>query len=117
MDVKIENQDIALKPDGEPIYIDSVEETAQRVKIACSFKKGSFIYDRKLGYNEFDIDFNSENAKEELQTIFKEASADVLYSDLKVLSLDKKDKGYVAKIEVYCGTRKALTEVIIIDNL
>ncbi len=115
MDVKIENGDIAVNTNGEPIYISFVEEIAQRVKIACSVKKGDFRYDKNLGLYPYDIDFYEDDAKEKLSMVFKQASVDIGYTDLVVESITQEDGYYLAKVRVECGKNHALTEVVIYE--
>lgn len=115
MDVKIENSDIALNMKGEPIYINFVEEIAQRVKIACSFEKGEFCYNKNLGRHPSDIDFYEDDAKDKLEMLFKEASVDIGYTDLEVLSIENCDMGHIAKVKVKCGENYAVTEVVVYE--
>ncbi len=115
MDVKIENGDIAVNTNKEPIYISAVEEIAQRVKIACSVKKGDFCYDKNMGCYPYDIDFSEDDAKEKLSMVFKQAIVDIGYTDLAVESIKQEEGYYLAKVRVECGKKHALTEVVIYD--
>ncbi len=111
MDVKIENKDIATDSCYAPLYIQGIEEIAQRVKIACTIKKGSFVYDTNLGSFAHTIDLNDDMAKEKLEMIFKEATIDIPYTTLRVTKLDRDNK--TAVVEVTCGEESAMTEVIV----
>lgn len=113
MDVKIENKDIKISHTGTPLYIDEVEEIAQRVKIACSVRKGSFIYDRELGSYAHTLDVDDEMFIEKLEMIYKEATIDIPYTKLRVVSVDKTAVPVVAYVEVVCGTKSVVTEVTI----
>ncbi len=115
MDIKIENMDTVIESNGDPLYISSIEEIAQRVKIACSVKKGSFCYNRELGYFDSDYDIYDDNIKDKLAMIFKEATIDIPYTDLKVLEIKKSEPGYVAKIEIVCADKSATLEVTLHD--
>ncbi len=115
MDVKIENGDIVLSSCGNPVYIKFMDELCQRVKIACSVIKGEFPFDRKLGRYPTVIDAQDESAKDKLEMIFKEATLDIPYSDLKVIDVAASDKGVKAIIEICCGKSTATTEVTIYD--
>ncbi len=117
MDVKIENRDIVLSSCGNPVYITSMDELCQRVKIACSVIKGEFPFDRKLGRYPAVIDAKDERAKDKLEMIFKEATFDIPYSDLKVIDVINSDYGITATVEIYCGKKTATTEVTINDKL
>lgn len=113
MDVKIDNKDIVLTDCGVPQYIDGIDEIVQRVKIACSVKKGSFLYDRELGSYAHTVDLSQQSALEKLEMIYKEASIDIPYTDLKVLSVNTEDKEKSATIQICCGTKTVTTEVTI----
>ena len=111
MDVKIDNKDTALDGCGNCVYINSVSELAQRVKIACTVKKGDFLYDRQLGRNACSISADDPMLKEKLEMIFKEATIDIPYTDLSVLSADSSKGVITAKIKITCGSSSATTEV------
>ena len=109
MDVKIKNGDLALKNCSTPVYINSLEELAQRVKIACCGKKGGFLYDRSIGSLAYTLDENDERFALKLEMIFKEASIDIPYTDIKVVSVDTEN--HTATLKVYYGTSCVMTEV------
>lgn len=111
MDVKIENMDTVIQSNGDPLYINSIEEIAQGVKIACSFKKGSFCYNRELGYFDSDYDIYDDNIEDKLSMIFKEATIDIPYTDLSVLEIKKTESGYEAVLEIVCADESAILEV------
>ncbi len=111
MDVKIENMDIVIKNNGDPLYISAVEEIAQRVKIACSLKKGSFCYNRELGCYDTSYDIDDDNIKDKLSMLFKEATIDIPYTDLSVNKIEKTQSGYEAMLQLVCGDKTALLEV------
>ncbi len=111
MDVKIENKDIATDSCYSPLYIQGIEEIAQRVKIACTIKKGSFVYDANLGSFAHTVDLSDDMAQEKLEMIFKEATIDIPYTTLRITKLDKGNK--IAVVEVVCGEESVLTEVIV----
>ncbi len=113
MDVKIENRDILLDSCGEPVYINGIEEIAQRVKIVCTLKKGDFVYDRELGRYDIAFDSDEQMLCDKLEMIFKEATIDIPYSNLQVISVQKNDRNIIAKIEITCGIESATTEVTI----
>ncbi len=109
MDVKIKNRDLALDDCGVPIYISSMDELAQRVKIACCGRIGNFIYDRSIGSYAYMLDENDENLEQKLEMIFKEVSIDIPYTDLRVVGVDTQSSS--ATIKVFYGTSFATTEV------
>lgn len=111
MDVKIENRDIAIHSNGDPEYISGMNEVLQRVKIACSIKKGDFRYDRNLGCYDYTIDLDDEMMCDKLSMIFKEATVDVGYTDLEVLKITQDEDRYIAKVRIQCGDLTAIAEV------
>ncbi|MBE6824875.1 MAG: hypothetical protein E7513_05960 [Ruminococcaceae bacterium] len=111
MDVKIENMDMVTKNCSDPLYIEGIEEIAQRVKIACTIKKGNFVYDTSLGSFSHTVDLSDAMAKDKLEMIFKEATIDIPYTSLRVIELDEDNKKAV--VEITYGTDCALTEVIV----
>lgn len=115
MDVKIENMDTVIQSNGAPLYISSIEEISQRVKIACSVKKGSFRYNRELGYYDCSYDIDDDNIKDKLAMIFKEATIDIPYTDLSVLEINKTESGYVATIVIACADESVILEVTLHD--
>lgn len=97
MDVKIVSGDIGVKPCGDALYIDGFDEIKQRVMIACSIKKGDFVYDTKLGTSSL-CDVGDELVCDALEMIIKEATINVDYDNLEVLSFDKNTKRAVLKL-------------------
>ena len=117
MDVKIENKDVRIQATGEMDYVDSLEELCQRIEIASTVTKGSFVYDRQLGSESSELDVNDERLNDKLTMIFKEATIDIPYTDLRVLEVYKRDDGYFAKIEIINGIDIIVTEVNIDGKL
>ncbi|MBQ4129709.1 MAG: hypothetical protein IJD68_08090 [Ruminococcus sp.] len=113
MDVKIENNDLAITQWGSTVYVESFEEIVQRIKIACTIKKGAFPFDRELGCNTHTLSMNDEMLKEKLEMLYKEATVDIPYCDLQVLSVDKNSTPKKAIIRVICKDKSATTEVTI----
>lgn len=113
MDVKVENGDMVFECCGNPKYIDGMDEIAQRVKIACSIKKGKFAQDIALGSYAYTIDKNSDMLCEKLAMIFKEATISIGYDDLRVTQVDTTQSPVVAKVEIICEGETVHTEVSI----
>ncbi len=111
MDVKIDNMDISKNSCGDAVYLNSFDELLQRVKIACTIKKGSFVYDRNFGVEISDIDFNDDMLPKKLEMIYKEATINIGYDNLKVVKVDKDNK--TATICVVCGEFCETVEVTI----
>lgn len=110
MDVMIENMDIKTKACGDAQYLSGFDELCQRIKIACTIEKGSFCYDSNIGRLSFD-GFEDELVCDRLEMIFKEATIDICYDNLKVISFDKCSG--VALIEVTYKENTAVVEVTI----
>ncbi len=113
MDVKIENNDIAVTKWGSTVYVDSFDEIVQRVKIACTVKKGAFPFNRKLGSLAHTLDMSDEMLKEKLEILYKEATVDIPYCNLVVESVDTSTPIKKALIKVFCNDKCATTEVTI----
>lgn len=109
MDVKIKDKDTQMSACGDCVYINAVEEVVQRVKIACSVCKGDFIYDRSLGSYINTVSTADPMLCDKLSMIFKEATIDIDYTDLKVLKVENNK----AIVEITCGGYSATTEVTI----
>lgn len=111
MDVKIENKDTLILCGGEMQYIDSLQELCQRIAIACSVNKGSFPYDRTLGSDTVTFDTNDSRLNEKLSMIFKEATIDIPYTDLRVTKVYEKGGEFYAVLEIVNGVDIITTEV------
>lgn len=111
MDAKIDSMDIVLDSCGDCVYVNSVDELAQRVKIACTVRKGDFVYDRQLGSDAHGIYADDPMLIQKLEMIFKEATIDIPYTSLTVLSADTSKGVLSAKVKITCGNHSATTEV------
>ena len=113
MDVKIEDGAVKYTDSCVPLYINSVDEIVQRVKISCCMKKGDFVLNKNLGYFGGIGDASDEMLKDKLTMIFKEATINIPYSDLEVVECERSDSRIVAKIKISCKDKSAYTEVSI----
>lgn len=113
MDVKIADKDIALNACGDMTYIDCVDEIAQRVKIACSIRKGDFVYDRNLGSLAHTVRSSDPMLLEKLLMVFREACADIPYTDITVTKTEVENEKITATVDVYCGDDSRSVEVIV----
>lgn len=116
MDILLENMDTVHTHCGQPQYISSAKELLQRVKIACTVQKGSFVYDREFGAGAVQINADDELICSKLEMIFKEATADIPYCDLKVVTVSENDTGVAAQLEVYYLGEVLTTEVTLNAN-
>lgn len=111
MDVKIENGAVKYSDSCVPLYINSVDEIAQRVKISCCMKKGDFVLNKNLGCFGSVGEVDDDRLKDRLVMIFKEATINIPYSDLEVVECKRSDTKIVAKIKISCKDKSAYTEV------
>ncbi len=109
-DIKIENGDIAVYPNGYPKTVSGFDEIIQLIEIVSSVQKGSFAYDRSLGLFKTTPDFESENIISTLESLINEA---LVCSDIYVTvkSLREDNGVYHASISVSDGFREKETEV------
>lgn len=113
MDVKIKDKDTEIGANGDPVYIDGIKEILQRVKIACTIKKGSFPFDRQLGSYAHTLNLDDDLLIQKLEMIYKEATIDIPYSKLEVVSVDKNALTPTALVRVTCLNQSGETEVTI----
>lgn len=111
MDVKIKDRDIVLNSSGGTVYVDDIDEIAQRVLIAANIRKGDFPYNRNLGSNAFSLSASDPLLTEKLEMIIREASLDVPYTDLRVTKTEIENNRIKATVCVYCGEEKRELEV------
>lgn len=109
-DIKIENADIAVYPNGYPKSVSGFDVIIQLIEIVSSIQKGSFAYDRSLGLFNNTPDFESENIISTLESLINEAlmCANVY---VKVKSVREDSGVYYASISVSDGFREKETEV------
>lgn len=110
MDVKIKDKDITTKACGDAVYISGFDEIIQRIKIASTIRKGSFVYDKNFGRCDFDTE-EDELVCQKLEMILKEATIGIGYDDLSVLSYDPDTKKAV--VIVSCCSKTDTVEVTI----
>ncbi len=111
MDVKIENGAVKYSDSCVPVYISSVDEIVQRVKISCCMKKGDFVLNKNLGCFGGIGDVDDNMLKDKLTMIFKEATINIPYSDLEVVECEREGSKIFAKIKISCKDKSAYTEV------
>ena len=102
MDVRLSGKDIYISDSGRSEYICGAEEALQRVLIAASTAKGSFIYDRGFGTDFSGLDNESEILKEELEMRFKEAAENIAGTEVRVASVDAENEKAEITVE-YSG--------------
>lgn len=109
-DIKIENKDISVLPNGYTKTISGFDYVVQQIEIAASVRKGGFAYDRNLGLFEEAPDFESGNIISTLESLINEAliSSDVYVT---VKGLRKENDSYYAEISISDGFREKETEV------
>ncbi|MBQ0097927.1 MAG: DUF2634 domain-containing protein [Oscillospiraceae bacterium] len=115
MDVKIENKDIKTLDNGDTVYITGTDEIRQRVKLACSVKKGSFVYDREFGAEVSENIFSFENAKDRLEIILNEAVVNIPDIYVGVVSITDENDAYTVNIRINYKGQDIGTEVIVFE--
>lgn len=115
MDVKIDDLDIKRKPCGDLLYIDAFDEMLQRVKIACTISKGSFVYDTEFGCMSAQTSIDDRALLQKLEMVFMEATINIGYDSLRVLSVNTHEK--TAVIEVCYKDHIGTVEVTIDGKL
>lgn len=98
MDVKIKNQDISLKNNGQIEVISGKEEYLQRAYISLASKRGAFCYKRDLGaYCDL------KNIKD-TEKIRKEAEAAICFMpELEIIKAEIKGNNIVFNINTPFG--------------
>ena len=117
MDVKIFDKDIIINTCGDAQYIADTDELLQRIRIACSVRKGDFVYDRNLGSLAYTLKATDPMLNQKLEMIFKEATVGISYTDLKVTKTEVEKNKIKATVEVYCGDEKSTLEVSVDADL
>ena len=109
-DIKIENNDIVIYPNGYPKTVEGFDVVAQQIETAASFMKGSFAYDRNLGLFAEEPDFDSDNIVSTIESLINEVLVNTgVY--VTVNSLRQSGNDYLADITVSDGFREKETEV------
>lgn len=110
MDIRLYDGDLFLS-EGECEYISGIDEAAQRAMIACTVKKGSFLYDRSLGADTASCDRTRDDYERALQMAFREAIFKVPQTELFVKSVRKFNRATIACIEIKRREEKREIEV------
>ncbi len=113
MDAKIINRDLVIDSTLSPLMCKNEDEILQRIFIACSIKKGAFLLDKTLGSFAYTALLSDPMLCEKLTMIYKEASVDIPYTDLEVVSVDKTKNPPVARIKVLLNSEVFYTEVTV----
>ena len=111
MDIKILYKDIAVGNGGIPLTVEGEEELEQKINIALSAVKGSFIYDRSLGAlsSGFTLD---EEGRTSLESLINEALVNCSCS-VKVKRYVDLENSVKVVLDVFDGFRTFETEVYI----
>lgn len=115
MDIQIKDFDTQYNICGEPVMIDGLVELVQQIQIILSLKRGSFIYDKNLGIDFSQINFENENAPKILEAMIKEGLVDETDGDVKVNYINKINSRYFAGITVVNNYESINTEVMIFE--
>ena len=111
MDIKIENNDIALYKNGSPKLVSGINLAVQQVNLAFKIPFGSFIYDRRMGaFNE--MDFSEINIEKKLESFINEA---LIHTDICVTVnyIARNSQNTVIGLSVDTGYENTETEVMV----
>lgn len=109
MDVRINDGDLALLPNGDYERIGGIDEAVQRVRMVVMTNRGEFIYNRSLGVDYDAFSLIEEDAVGRLDMLIKEAAADIGGVRTEVVAFDKETM--TIGIRVTYNGRSAVTEV------
>lgn len=99
MDIRLKDGDLYLDG-GAFSYVKGIDEAAQRVMIASTVKKNSFLYDRSLGADTSSLDRTSPDFERALQMVLREAAAAVPDIRLTVKNVRKTIGGTAAVLMI-----------------
>ena len=104
MDVRLSGGDIRLTGSGAQELVSGAREAAQRVMIAASVRKGSFVYDRSLGTDYAALDANDPLLLAKLELLLREAAANVAGVQVTLADFDEISRTAVLEISSRGGT-------------
>ena len=110
----IHEGDLCLNASGATQYITSVQEAAQRVRIAASTAKGAFRYNRALG-TDYAALSGGDISAQKLEMLIKEACCPIAGAEIEVVSVDAEEEKAVLRIS--CAGTAITTEVDLHGNL
>lgn len=111
MDVRLTKNNVYRDDSGSYVYIYGLEELCQRVRIACSIPRGSFVYNRELGIDLTDLTPDRETLADRLDMRVKEACVNIPDASVRVESVTRSGSEFSAVISVSDGTQTTTTEV------
>lgn len=109
MDVKVHDGDINVTSSGDYVYITGLQEAVQRVRIAVTTVKGSFVYDRDLGTDYSGLRIDDPLLPEKLELLWQEACADI--GDTTVELAAWRPNTVTAELRIGYLDQKVMTEV------
>lgn len=114
MDAEIKYGDVSLLSFGDTVRLIGDDELLQRVKIAGTVRKGSFVYNKELGNESYKIDKSDEKALKTAQLLLSEALAQIPNVQMKATDITIYENNSIAiKAEVSCnGNTKEITLVM-----
>lgn len=113
MDIKLENGDFSVSANGDIKTVDGVDEILQRVKICCSIKKGSFLYDKELGVDYENADISSQRGLKQLEMLLNEAVIDISGVRVEITKAENQSDKIKLRLKISYKGNKYETEVII----
>jgi len=118
MDIKIKDSDICVAPCGEYVLAEGIDEVLQRVLINVQIKKGSFIYNKKLGTDLTSLDPDDPNVLKNAEVLLREAVMNSVDAKINVLSFMPMENGNLKlRFSVEDTAEIKETEVILVADL
>lgn len=104
MDALIKDKDIVINSVADTVKLCGIDEILQRVTVAATVPKGSFIYNKELGSELYNIHSDDERSIKKAEMLLKEAVCDIPIDDVRVKKLSVKENNSIAiTAEVSCG--------------
>ncbi len=111
MDIRLKDNDLFLSGDGSTEYVRGIDEAAQRVLIACSVRKASFLYDRELGVQPMAFEKDDRELERKVGMLFSEAVYKIPDVSVSVLYIKRENDQMTAVTAVERKGEKRTIEV------
>lgn len=110
MDIKIKDGDISVFESGVPEYVSGFEQAVQQINLALKIPRGSFVYNREIGFLS-DFDFTESGAEKKIEALLNESLIhNGFYVSVDYISVNS--RGTVIGITIDNGFESFAAEVI-----